>query len=65
MTCPTVADIPRRRYRVRASHHPAYLEFVLSTWRYRWAAHVHAWLWVHVLGDGQLWPYAYVEEVSP
>ena len=50
-------------FRVVASHHPTLLSFTLSTWRWRWVARVHAWLWVHVLGDGQLWPVAHVEEV--
>lgn len=53
----------RLRFRVIASHHPALLSFVLSTWRWRWCARLHALAWIHVLGDGRLWPDAHVEEV--
>jgi hypothetical protein len=48
------------RYLVMASHHPTLDAFVLSRWQRLWPARVHAWLWVHVLGDGSLHPWARV-----
>ena len=54
-----------KTFEVVASHHPAFVEFVLAHWKWRCAARAHAWLWERVLGDGVLWPYAYVREVSP
>jgi len=54
----------RVRYEVIATHHPALESFILSRWRHKWTAHIHAWLWEHVLGDGTLWPFAVVREMS-